>query len=270
MKKTVSLIVPVYKKQAIAKKCILMQLKSLNQICQKKDLNYELIAVIDGNMDKSRDEILSIKDKHLKLLHYEYNRGKGFAVRYGMMKAKGDYIGFIDMGLDISTNCIKHMVRSICDKNNSIVVGSKKHPKSKLQYTTKRKLFSWGYSLLVQLTTGIKYTDTQVGAKMFKRELIDSVLPRLLVKRYAFDVEILSVANRLGYKTHKDIPVEIDFTIDISSATNMKTIINMIKDTLAVFYRMKILHYYDDHNKHKWSNSLYDLISIPNLYQASK
>jgi hypothetical protein len=81
---------------------------------------------------------------------------------------------------------------------------------------------------------------------------LEKVLPRLLVKRYAFDIEILSVAYHLGYTRIHDGPVELDATKYALSSIKSSTIIDMLKDTLAVFYRLKILHYYDTSSQRHW------------------
>lgn len=256
----VSLVVPIYKKGDIIEKCINKQLEVLEEVCNINNLDYELIAIVDGILDHSVEELKKINNPKFHVYAYKHNRGKGFAVRYGMMKATGDYIGFIDGGIDLDPICIQHLITNITTKNVHIVVGSKKHTESNLVYPLKRKIFTKVFSIFSYLFTGINYLDSQVGAKLFTRELIDKILPRILVKRYAFDVELLCVATLLGYKEHIDIPVNIDFEADETTGINLKQIFRMVWDTLAISYRLKILHYYDDKNHLYWAESLYDLI----------
>ena len=113
-----------------------------------------------------------------------------------------------------------------------------------------------GYQFLVLLLFGLKVRDTQVGMKFFKREVLEKVLPRLLVKRFAFDVEILAVASSLGYKRIYEAPVGIKLRFGgastITSQKFLRTVFAMLLDTLAIFYRLKILGYYSDKNKRKW------------------
>lgn len=79
-------------------------------------------------------------------------------------------------------------------------------------------------------------------------------MPRLLVKKFAFDIEILVVAYYLGYKKIYDAPVELtfDFEGSLVSKNLAKAIFNTLWDTLAIFYRLKILHYYSDGNRRRW------------------
>ena len=139
--------------------------------------------------------------------------------------------------------------------NADVIVGSKLHPASKVHYPWQRRILSFCYRWLVKLLFGLTIRDTQVGMKIFRRKVLEDVLPRLLVKTYAFDIEILAVAYRLGYKRIYESPVELDFTnvSSITSGTFWKVISHMTWDTLAVFYRLRIKHYYDTGNKRKWT-----------------
>ncbi len=113
-----------------------------------------------------------------------------------------------------------------------------------------------GYQLLVFFLFGLKIRDTQVGMKFYKREVLEKVLPRLLIKTFAFDIEILAVASYLGFKRIYEAPVEIklDFrgSSGITSQKFLRTVTRMLWDTLAVFCRLRILNYYADENQRKW------------------
>ena len=90
--------------------------------------------------------------------------------------------------------------------------------------------------------------------KFFRRKVIEDVLPRLLVKRFAFDIEILVVAYNLGYKRIYEAPVNLNFNIHDSlvSKNLIRTLMRTFWDSLAVFYRLRIAHFYDNQNKRKW------------------
>jgi hypothetical protein len=109
---------------------------------------------------------------------------------------------------------------------------------------------SWGYRLLTRMLFGFKVRDTQVGLKFYRRDVIRDVLPRLVVKRYAFDIEILAVAYALGYKRIYEAPVEINFKQNGITSKNLLRVVSlMVWDTLTVFYRLKILRYYQVNHK---------------------
>lgn len=247
--KKLSLIVPTYKQETIIKKNIIRILDSL----EKGDFDFEVIVVVDGSPDNSFKEAKKIKDPRLKVYKLEKNHGKGYAIRYGMARSNGDLIAFIDGGLEINPDGIKNLI-SILEKNKAdIVIGSKRHPDSKVTYPPLRRVLSFGYQVLVFFLFGLTIKDTQVGLKLFKRKVLEDVLPRLLVKHFAFDIEMLAVASHLGFKKINEAPVELkyDFT-SITTAASLPTIRRMLIDTFAVFYRLKLRRYYDTGNKRKW------------------
>jgi hypothetical protein len=169
-----------------------------------------------------------------------------------MLHAKGDIVGFIDAGMDIDPNGFAMLLSHMEWYNADIIVGSKLHPVSKVKYPFSRKILSWGYRLLTRILFGFKVRDTQVGLKFFKKRVVKDVLPRLLVKQYAFDVEIFAIAYKLGYTRIYEAPVEINFKNSTITTVNVwRTIMLMLIDTFAVFYRLKILHYYDNFNVKK-------------------
>ena len=137
--------------------------------------------------------------------------------------------------------------------DSDVIVGSIRHSASKVHdYPLRRKVLSWGYHRLTRFLFGLRITDSQRGLKIFKRKVLEKVLPLLLIKKYAFDIEMLAVAYRLGFKKIHDGPVEIDGS-RLSRHSNIKlaTIWVMFIDTLALFYRLKILRHYDNHNRRK-------------------
>lgn len=251
----VSVIIPAYKKKDKIKNDALNVYNALNQT----RWDFEIIIVDDGSNDGTFESAKEIEKANLHAFGYKENRGKGYAVRYGMARAKGDIICFIDAGLEIDPNGISMLLEHMQWYDADVVVGSKRHPASKAKYPFMRKLYSWGYFLGVKFLFGLKITDTQAGIKAYKKEVLEAVLPRLLVKEFAFDIEILAVANYLGFTKIYDAPIQID--LDFTAESKIKSsqplflspfIRGMLIDTIAVFYRMYILKYYDDGNRRKW------------------
>jgi glycosyltransferase involved in cell wall biosynthesis len=250
----VSVIVPAYKKEAT----ILKDLKRIKSVLDKLRYKTELICVVDGMIDKTfqKAKKLTYKNRRIKVVGYETNKGKGYAVRYGVAKSKGDLIAFLDAGMDLDPNGLSMLLEHFEWYKADIIVGSKRHPVSKVTYPWKRRILSFGYQILVRLLFGLKVRDTQVGLKVFRREVLEKVMPRLLVKTFAFDIEILSVANYLGFKRIYEAPVDIklDFGGEstLTSQKFLKTVWLMVLDTLSVFYRLRILKYYSNTNKRRW------------------
>lgn len=246
----ISVIIPAYKQE----KTIHKDLLRILSVMEKLRYKYEIILVVDGILDNTWKAAQKIKSKKLSVVGYEHNKGKGYAVRYGMSQAKGGIIAFIDSGMDLHPNGLSMLLEHFEWYNADIIVGSKLHPASKVKYPMSRRVLSWGYRTLVRILFGLQIRDTQVGMKFYKKKVLDDVLPRLLVKTYAFDIEILAVARHLGYKRIYEAPIDLNFK-GMSSVTSKgfwRTILLMLWDTCAVFYRLRILRYYNKGNKRKW------------------
>lgn len=250
--KLFSIIVPAYKQE----KTIAKDLRRIEHVMDQLRYDYEIIVVVDGFLDQTYERAKKVESSKIKVFGYEHNHGKGNAIRYGMAKSKGEIVAFIDAGMDLQPNGISMLLEHYEWYNADIIVGSKLHPVSKVNYPLRRRILSWGYRMLTGILFGLRVRDTQVGMKLFRKKVLEDVLPRLVVKRYAFDVEILAVSYYLGYKRIYEAPIELDFTNVTSSITlkNFWQIVSlMLVDTLAIFYRLKILRYYDSKNKRKWS-----------------
>ena len=243
--KLLSLVVPAYKQE----KTIVKDIQNLDEVLLSLPFKHEIIVVVDGFVDKTFEKIKNQKSKikNLQVLGYKENIGKGFALKYGIKEAKGDIIGFIDAGMDLDPSEISIMLDIMGWNKADIVLGSKLHPESKVKYPPARKILSWGYRNLTHLLFGFKVKDTQVGLKLFKRKVAKDVFSKIIVKKFAFDIEVLAVSYKLGYTKIYEAPIKLNFrgASTITSTALWKTIFWMLWDTFAVFYRLKILHYYD-------------------------
>lgn len=245
-----SIIVPSFKQEKTIKKDI----ENIKNTLDSLPYDYKIIVVIDGKLDKTAERLKSIKSSRLKVVELENNNGKGFAVRKGIEKANGDIIGYIDAGMDIDPAGIEMLVNHMVWYDADIIVGSKLHPVSHVEYPFYRKILSWGYRTLTRLLFGFKVRDTQVGLKLFKYNVAKDVFSRSLVKTFAFDVEVLALAYALGYKKIYEAPIRLNFrgNSSITSSRFWKIILQMTVDTLGIYYRLKIRQYYKKSNKSNW------------------
>ncbi len=239
----ISFVIPAYKQQST----IVRDLENIIEVLGGLPYKHEIILVVDGKLDKTAELAREIKSQHVQVFEYEKNQGKGYAVRFGVMKATGDLIGFIDAGMDINPSVINLMIDLMNWNNADIVVGSKLHPESHVDYPIFRRILSWGYRTLTHLMFGFKVRDTQVGLKIFRKNVAKDVFSRIVIKRFAFDIEVLAVAYKLGYTNIVESPVKLNFTgvSSITSKSFWRIILWMLWDTFAVFYRINVLHYYD-------------------------
>lgn len=206
---------------------------------------FEIIPVDDGSHDRTAEAIrktAAADPGHIRPVYVQVNAGKGNAFKRGFAASGGSHILLLDADLDLSPSRITTFFDIMLQKRAAIVIGSKRHPDSLIDYPWHRRLASGIYYTLVRLLVGLPVSDTQTGMKLFTREALAWSFDRMLVKAFAFDLEILSIAHAKGY-TVVEAPIEMHFgeKVGCLSWNNVKQVMN---DTLAIFYRLRILRYY--------------------------
>lgn len=207
--------------------------------------DFEIIVVSDGSTDGTDDKIKTFRHPNFTPIVYERNQGKGNAVRSGFKRATGDFILFVDGGMEIHPKEIRIFVGLMDLYECDIVVGSKRHPQSKVIYPWYRKILSWIYQLMTRALFNINVTDTQVGIKLFSRAVIDAILPNLEVDRYGFDLEILSLAQRAGFNEILEAPIRLDYfgrnqRFIVSDLLHVLRVgMSLMKDTLKLYLRLR-------------------------------
>ncbi len=207
-------------------------------------LEFEIIVIDDGSTDGTYEKASSLVNKYrtVRVVRCDKNMGKGYAIKYGFSFTQGDLTLFLDADSDLPSSQINVFLDSMIRTKADIVIGSRRHPMSEVHFPLTRRILSIGYSLLIKILFNLSVSDTQVGIKLFRRKVLQQVFPKVLAKRYAFDVENLAIAIKLGYRI-VEVPVVLNY--NHSSNINLKAIWYMFVDTIAIFYRMRILHYYD-------------------------
>lgn len=231
----ISLVLPTYKKE----REVIDQLERLYGYLSRVNPNFELIFVIDGYIDNTKDMLEKyIKDNRLKkvsVLGYRENLGKGYAVRYGMKRATGDVIGFIDADTDIQIRSLAYAIKEIKKDSVMAVIPSKLHKESNIEMTVGRKIFSYGLiavnKFFLRLPKNI--TDVGCGLKLFKKGLIKRILPNLKVNRFAIDSEILYEIAKLGCDVSV-IPFFLNKNRSESTSTNSREVTTMLKDIFII------------------------------------
>lgn len=211
-------------------------------VLDELSVSYELIAVSDGSTDGSEQELSGLAPDHLRCFSLSSNQGKGEALRVGMKMGRGEYLGFIDGDGDLPPLLLREFVHLVRTEQPDIVIGSKRHPDSRVVYPVVRRLYSWIYQQAVRLMFRLTVRDTQTGIKLIKRDVLADVLPRMLEKRFAFDLELLVVARQRGYGHVVELPVEI--RARFGSTISIRAVRQTLTDTLAIFYRLRILQSY--------------------------
>jgi glycosyltransferase involved in cell wall biosynthesis len=204
----------------------------------------EVIVVSDGSIDETEVELAKARgDVGFRLIHYDRNLGKGYAVKAGALAATGEWIALIDADLDLDPSSVPAYLEVARRENLDFAIGSKRHPDSVVHYPRSRRIASWCYQQLNRLLFRLDVRDTQVGLKVFHRRVVDEVVPLLLVKQFAFDLELLAVASALGFRRVQELPIRLDYRFS-GSALGSTTILRALWDTGAVFYRLRVLRTY--------------------------
>ena len=199
--------------------------------------NYKIIVVDDGSSDNTREEIISAakKDSKISYVSYKPNQGKGKAIERGVEYANANYIAFLDSDLELNPVMLKGFLRAMIDEKADIVIGSKLHKDSKLEYPLMRRIMSIGYYITLKLMFRLDIKDTQTGIKLFKAPVIKALCANMITYGYAFDIEILAKANKAGCKII-EMPIELKFKRERKekSRISLKTSIKVFKDTLRI------------------------------------
>lgn len=234
-----SVVVPSYNAGA----SVSSRVRNLTHVLGDLGRTFEVIVVSDGSND---DSILGLVSSHpsVNIVHYPKRQGKGVALRVGMSRARGRFVAFIDADDDLNPQDLVNFMSLMDLYDPHIVLGSKRHPLSTVAYPPARRAMSWLYQRLVRILFGLNVRDTQTGIKMIRRDVLEAILPRMLEKRFAFDLELLVVARLLGYHRFFEAPVTLDY--QFKSTVSPRAVLEILTDTAAIFYRRYILRYYND------------------------
>lgn len=211
MKTDLSIILPCYNEGNIIRQNICKLYKFLDN---NTDLTYEIIVVNDGSTDFSKRLLEQLpkwttKAEHINrinIINYKPNKGKGFAIRKGILHAKGDYVLFMDADFSTSLNEINNFWEHRFDAD--ILIGNRNDSKSNVtNKTIKRKIISKCCNILTRIIVPIGYEDTQCGFKFFRTDIAKQIAKRQRIARFAFDVEYLYIAKLRNYSV-KELPVK--------------------------------------------------------------
>jgi len=227
----ISVIIPAYNEEERILACVQETARALEGV------DYEIIVVDDGSVDNTYEEVAKAArdDANVKAVRYDENLGKGHALRYGFGFTAGDLVAFLDADLDLHPAQLWTLWGVMERSGADVVIGSKRHPESKLDYPWQRRFVSWGYFTLVHLLFRLSIHDTQTGIKLFKREVLERVFPRMQIQRFAHDLELLVGVHRFGYRI-AEAPVTLSFQPGKFGAMGLKSIIEISLDTMRVFY----------------------------------
>ncbi|MFY9681144.1 MAG: dolichyl-phosphate beta-glucosyltransferase [Candidatus Sulfotelmatobacter sp.] len=199
----------------------------------------EVIVVNDGSRDNTADLVRRFAEKNamLRLVENPGNRGKGYAVRNGMLNARGEVVVFSDADLSSPIEEIPKLLAALAG-GADIAIGSR-WLRAELQtrrQSLHRQLFGRVFNLLLRLILGLQFKDTQCGFKAFTRRAAQTILPLQRIERWGFDPEILFLARKFGFRV-EEVPVHWGHSGD--------TRIHPLLDGARMFWEMMRIRWYD-------------------------
>jgi len=230
-----SLIIPLYNEE----RCLEESFKAVKAYLDTLKKDYEIVLVNDGSYDNTRLIVEKIVERNPKtsLLSSHENKGKGYAVRRGILKAAGKYVIFTDADLAVPVRFIGTCLKEL-ESGNSMVIGSRHLPDSTFKIREKplRQFLGEIFRRFAQISLGLKVSDITCGLKGFSREAAFNVFSRSRIDRWGYDAEVVSLAQRLGYDI-KEVPVVWYHSFD--SKVNLG--IDSLGTLLEIF---RIRHYF--------------------------
>jgi len=202
-----SIVIPAYNEA----RRLPQTLRQLIAFCNRLENSWEGVIVVE----KSTDETLDLArravqgQENFKVIDTGVHRGKGAAVRRGMLEAEGGIILFMDADLSVPPEEILEFLRFFREHPGvDILVGSRKHAQSQIlrRQSWLRQRMGESFNWMLRRVAGIRVRDTQCGFKAFRRDAARAIFGRQQLDGFAFDVEVLLLAEKLGYAT-RELPV---------------------------------------------------------------
>ncbi len=223
---SISIVVPAYNEE----RRLPATLDSLLAYLGARDRPWEIVIVNDGSKDGTAAVAAKYAAKNacIRLLENPGNRGKGYSVRHGMLEAKGDWILFTDSDLSAPIEELDKLMAAAGEQGARVAIGSRALDRGLIEVhqSAFRELAGRIFNLLMRVATGLPFSDTQCGFKLFEHVAACEIFHRQRIERWGFDAEVLFIARRLGYKT-----IEVPVRWSHSEGTK----VSMFGDSLNMF-----------------------------------
>jgi dolichyl-phosphate beta-glucosyltransferase len=201
--------------------------------------------VDDGSADATQDILKGLECQHasLRVIQNGGNQGKGFAMKRGVLAARGDFILCTDADLAYSIEDAEEFLLAI-QKGFDAAIGSRVHPGSlysmhprNFPYIFQRHLIGRMLIVIVDLIFGLRISDTQCGFKLFRAEAARQLFSRIRMTDFSFDVEVCCIARRLGYRI-QEMPVHFRYNERRSSVRLIASSFRMMLDLIHIRWNL--------------------------------
>jgi dolichyl-phosphate beta-glucosyltransferase len=232
-----SIVIPAYNEGARLGASLARVLEYVH--AQAWNAEVEVIVVNDGSRDNTAELVRGFAEKNpmLRLVENPGNRGKGYAVRNGMLNARGEVVVFSDADLSSPIEEMPKLLAALAS-GADIAIGSR-WLRAELQtqrQSRHRQLFGRVFNVLLRIILGLRFKDTQCGFKAFTRQASQAILPLQRIERWGFDPEILFLARKFGFRV-EEVPVVWGHSGD--------TRIHPVVDGVRMFWEMVRIRWYD-------------------------
>ncbi len=192
--------------------------------------SYEVLVVNDGSRDDTARVVREFAAGHpcVKLVENPGNRGKGYSVRHGMLKARGEWVLFTDSDLSAPIEELDKLLEAARAAKAAVAIGSRALDRTLIEIHQSwfRETAGRIFNLLMRILTGLSFKDTQCGFKLFDARAAQEIFSRQRIERWGFDAEVLFIARKLGFKT-------VEVPVRWSHAEGTK--VNMLSDSANMF-----------------------------------
>ena len=237
----VSVVIPAYDEELHIGSTIL----SIAEYAEAKGWRYEVIVVDDGSSDSTVSQAERAGET-VRVLRNRVNRGKGYSVRRGMLASRGDFVLFSDADLSTPIYELDRFLEE-AQEGCDVVIGSRALANSKIEVHQPiyRELMGKAFNLVLRSLGLSHFRDTQCGFKLFSRRAVEAVFPLAMINRFAFDVEILLIAQRRGLRI-RELPVHW--------RDSLPSKVSLVQDSLRMFFdvlklRLSRVGYQKRHNE---------------------
>ncbi len=205
--RSLSIIIPAYNEE----QRLPATLDTVRRYLETKSYDFvEVLVVNDGSRDRTAEIVkeYAARDPRVRLIENPGNRGKGYAVRHGFTKAHGDWVLFTDADLSAPIEELDKLAAVIQENNSDGAIGSRALDRKLVgrHQSIARELSGRTFNLVMRLATGLPYLDTQCGFKVLSRKAARTVAARQQIDGFGFDVEILYIAKKRGFRV-LEVPV---------------------------------------------------------------
>jgi dolichyl-phosphate beta-glucosyltransferase len=235
-----SVVIPSYN----GEKEIKDTLFAVRDYLAKQSYSWEILVVNDGSKDKLREVVLGLANEvpNLKFLDNAVNNGKGYVVRQGMLQANGDFRLFMDDDNSTTVDQLENFW-PYTQQGYDVVIGSIEVAGATIKENAQwyRRTLGHFSKYVIRTLGGLwEIKDSQRGFKLFSAKAVNDIFPRTRINRFGFDIEVLNLAKRLGYKT-KEVPVV--WNNAGGSSVNLKSYVAVFMDLLNVRWNLLIGKY---------------------------